>query len=124
MTILTANDALLRFFKDADGPVAVRDSAGNVVGFFAPVNGDRVPAYARALLALEFGWDKDDPAAKPPNADFDLAEAERQLASPSKGKTLDEIFEVFQLLTDDPATRADLQRHIEEIRERSRCDSQ
>jgi hypothetical protein len=124
MTILTANEALLRFFQDADETVAVRDSAGNVVGFFAPVDAARVPAYARALLALEFGWDNADPAAKPPTADFDLAEAERQLASPSKGKTLDKIFEIFQLLTDDPATRADLQRHIEEIRERSRCDSQ
>lgn len=118
MTIVTADETLLQYFREADGPVAVRDASGNVVGFIAPVTPDQVSTYARALLELQLG-----PERRPPNAEFDLAEAERRLARPATGNTLDKIFEACQLLTDDPAARADLQRHIEAIRERNGCPS-
>jgi hypothetical protein len=53
MTSLTVNDQLLAVLNEAKGLSEIRDSAGNVVGFFAPVAVKDAQRYALAAAHID-----------------------------------------------------------------------
>jgi hypothetical protein len=53
MITLTADDTLLAVLKQTKGLAEIRDSAGTIVGFFAPVEMDRAHLYAQAAAQTD-----------------------------------------------------------------------
>ncbi len=100
MITITADAALLATLRQADGPAQVRDTNGNVVGFFAPVAPEHAEAAART----------------------DWEELDRRARS-TGGRTLKEIFQRLQTLTTDEAVRGRLQKKIDQMTEDEGCDT-
>jgi hypothetical protein len=122
MPSITASDELLRVLRQAVGVVDVYDSEGKVVGYLTPVSTPGTRHVARAIAAFHAGKDDYDP-----HSDGDDAAAvnaiERQMAANAKGYTLAEVYEHLQNLTAEPGLRDDLQRNIDRLTERDRCDT-
>jgi hypothetical protein len=53
MITLKVDDAMLAVLKQVNGLAEIRDSNGQVVGFFAPVSVDRAHLYAQAAAQLD-----------------------------------------------------------------------
>jgi hypothetical protein len=104
MITLTADDAVLATLRQATGPAQIRDTKGNLVGFFAPANVGHVRLNGPATEA-------------------DLPEIERRKATEPGGKTTREVFERLKSLTTDPAMQAYLQQKIDRLAEEERCGS-
>jgi hypothetical protein len=98
MNTITADGALLSILRKANGPVEIRDEDGAFVGVFSPV-GD---GYAVDRTPEE--W----------------AEMDRR-AQNTGGRTLKEIFQRMQALTQDESVRARLQESIDRMDEEDRC---
>src|SRR5229473_2750515 len=103
MIELTVADSLREKLVEGKELVAVRDSQGKTLGFFAPVTEE----YARRLEAFLSQYDAD--------------EIKRRRESPGPHLTTVEVFEHLLTLTEDEESREDLRRHIESLRERDRC---
>jgi hypothetical protein len=52
MQFITADDAMKAKLSEAKTLVAVRDSSGTVIGFFAPVSLEHAARYAEAAAAI------------------------------------------------------------------------
>jgi hypothetical protein len=101
MNQITVDELSLGQFRSVEKLAEVRDAAGNVVGYFAPV-GDPETALQFRRLAL-----------------YDPAEIARRKANPGKGLTTKQVFEHLMTLTTDPADLADLREGIKELEERA-----
>jgi len=104
MITVTADDVALATLRRATGPAEIRDTKGNLVGFFAPANAGQVRLNGPATEA-------------------DLPEIERRKVAETGGKTTREVFERLQSLTTDPALQAHLQQKIDKPAEEERCGS-
>jgi hypothetical protein len=109
MTTLTADNALVALLRQANDLAEVRDTFGNLVGYFAPVGGEQARLSAQA--------------ASRRRARINQAEADRQAGAVEKGYTTKEVFEHFQSLTEDEKERAYLQQKIDRLKERDACDT-
>lgn len=98
MTVLTSDETVLAFLRQAKEQAEIRDAAGNFVGVFTPARSSAPYPTTRATEA-------------------DLAEIDRRRATETGGKSLREIFLHLRTLTTNPAAIADLDRHIREFDE-------
>jgi hypothetical protein len=108
--------------RQAPEPVELCDETGHVFGYFAPVPPDLAEFVARTFPPPDPSRPEEDPLGDP-HADFDLAEAERQLARKEKGFTLVEVYEHILGITPEPYWRGFLQAQIDRLKERDRCDT-
>jgi hypothetical protein len=83
MTSLIADDAMLAVLRQAAGLAEIRDTRGEVVGFFAPVSLEQARRYAEAAARI------------------DRAELERRKQSGEKGVELHVILGRLKQLEDE-----------------------
>ena len=105
MTSIVIDDATLAVLQKADGLSEIKDSAGNLVGFFAPRNLENATKLVQVASRCS------------------QAELERRKNSKGKVFTTLEVFKYLQTLTPDPKEKEGLQKKIDEIAERDRCDA-
>jgi hypothetical protein len=105
MTQLIADEATLAVLSQAQGLAEVRDASGNIVGYYAPISVRKARLFASAA------------------AHIDPEEIQRRKAANLPGRSTREVFEHLLTLAKDQKDRDDLQRHIQELAERDRCDS-
>jgi hypothetical protein len=122
MPSITANEELLTVLRQAVGVVDVCDSDGKVVGYLTPVSTPGTRQLARAIAAFHAGKDDYDPFSDGDDA-VAVNAIERQMVANAKGCTLAEVYEHLQSLTADPGLRDYLQRKIDRLTERDRCDT-
>jgi hypothetical protein len=120
MTILTANESVEKALRQANGPVEVRDEAGNLLGFYAPIPPEQAAHYRGAFPLNGSAEDGADPLADL-RGEFDMAAVEREMALNEKGSTLAEVYEHLLTITPEPGWRAYLQEKIARLKERDRC---
>jgi hypothetical protein len=104
MMTVTADNAMLSKLRQATEFAEIRDGDGNVVGFFLPPEDDESSSGGDA-------------------APLDWEELDRRTRSTEKGFTTKEVFEHLLTLTQDEATRADLQRKIDRLAKEEGCDT-
>ena len=80
MISLIANDAALAILRQATGLAEIRDSNGQIIGFFAPVALEKAHLYAEAA------------------AHFDPSENQRRKAEKLPGRTTGEVLEHLRSL--------------------------
>ena len=98
MTVLTSDEAVLAFLRQAKEPAEIRDAAGNFVGVFTPA---RSPALYPTTRATE----------------ADLAEIDKLRATEKDGQPLRDVFMHMRTLTTNADAITDLDRHIRELDE-------
>lgn len=99
MITVTADSAVSAFLGQVKNHAMVRDSQGNVIGFFTPS------------------------AARPAPSSFDPLAIARRKASKQDAVTTREVFERLLDQTQDETTRALLQRKIALLKGRDECVS-
>jgi hypothetical protein len=52
MITLTADEKMLAILREAKGLAEIRDSSGEIIGFFAPVSVERAHLYAQAATQI------------------------------------------------------------------------
>ncbi len=104
MIRLTADEAMLATLRQATGPAEICDRQGQLVGVYAPMPAGPPPPIGPATEA-------------------DLPEIKRRIATERGGKTLREVFEHLKSITPEPVAQAYLQKKIDQLAERDRCDS-
>jgi hypothetical protein len=122
MSSIVANEEMLTVLRQATGVVDVCDAEGKVVGFLTPVGTPWTRHVARAIAAFNAGKDDYDALADGEEAS-EVAAIERQLASNGKGYSLAEVYEHLKSLTAEPEQRDYLQKKIDRLKERDRCDT-
>jgi hypothetical protein len=80
----------------------VRDAAGNVLGFFAPIAQEHARSYAEGAGRL------------------DPLELERRKSNKELGRTTEQVFEHLLSITPDEEMRAFLREKIDGLKERDR----
>ncbi len=124
MSSITANQEMLNMLRQATGPVDVLSADGDVIAHLTPVAKQSTRHKARAIAAFIAGKhsynpfsDGDDPAA------VDAIE-QQLIASNGKTYTLVEVYEHLLSITPEPLWRDQLQKLIDRLKERDRCDTQ
>jgi hypothetical protein len=118
MTSIIVNEALQAQLRAAEGCVELCGANGRIIGYFTPLGSSDTPP--KGPLS---GDGVHDPLADL-RADFDLVEMERQLAlGEKKGIPLAEVYEHLKAITPEPEWRDHLQKCINRLKERDRCDT-
>jgi hypothetical protein len=124
MKNVTANEEMLASLRNCKSAVQVRDTEGYIVGYFVPFVRERAHLYHEAFAQLEPSENGDDGLVDL-REDFDLGEVEKMLASnEGKGVTLVGVYEYLLDITPEPQWREHLQKQIDRLKERDRCDIQ
>ena len=121
MSSITANEEMLTVLRQATGVVEVCDAEGKVVGYLTPGATPWTRHVARAIAAFNAGKDDYDPLTDGEGAS-EIDAIERQLSLNVKGYTLAEVYEHLKALTAEPELRDYLQKKIDRLTERDRCE--
>jgi hypothetical protein len=104
MGSIVANKAMIATLSRVKGLTEIRNSKGDVIGFFAPRSLQHARKYAELFTR------------------FDPAEIERRKRLGRKGFTTKEVFQKLQSLTKNRSMKNHLQELSERLEERDRCD--
>ncbi len=105
MTQFIASEAVVALLKEAKSLVEIRDGGGQVIGYYAPVS-------------MPDARENADWAAQ-----IDPVELARRKQPGRRTFTTRQVFEHLLTMATTEEDRADLQRHIEELAARERCDT-
>lgn len=103
MGSIVANRTMIATLSQVKGLTEIRNSKGEIIGFFAPRNLQHARKYAELITR------------------FDPGEIERRKRSGRKGYTTKEVFQRLQSMTKSRSMKSHLQKLIKGIEERDRC---